>query len=83
MDNAPMQSEHDTSLRIAAPDMLQLLKHTRDFLANSGAESGCCMCGDPVAMHSIASGHAPVDSYGYYADGLIAQIDATIAKSTQ
>lgn len=63
-------------------ELLEALGAARNVLANSGAESGYCMCGDPIEGHSFGSGHALVDSHGYMADKVIEQIDAAIAKAT-
>ena len=56
------------------------LRECRDALANSGAESGYCMCGDPVDSHNIGSGHSPVDSHVYYATQLLSKIDALLGE---
>lgn len=64
----------------AQDGLVDLLKQARNVLAGSGAESGYCMCGDPVQSHSLGSGHAPVDSHAYYAGRLVEQIDAALAS---
>lgn len=68
------------ALRAAEPaaDMVGLLLQARSLLANSGAESGYCMCGDPVESHTVSSGHAPVDAHGYMASQLVESIDAAL-----
>lgn len=60
---------------------VEALREARNVLANSGAESGYCMCGDPVAGHTIGSGHAPVDAHVYMASEIIAKIDTALASS--
>lgn len=69
-------------LMAAAPEMLETLQWVRGFIANSRAESGYCMCGDPVASHDIYSGHSPVDTHLYYAEQVIEKIDTLIAKAS-
>lgn len=58
--------------------MREALVEARNVLANSGAESGYCMCGDPVKSHTIGSGHSPVDSHDYMANSTIKKIDEAL-----
>lgn len=58
--------------------VMAALESARNVLANSGAESGYCMCGDPVEGHSFGSGHSPVDSHAYMAHQIVEQIDEAL-----
>ncbi len=60
--------------------MAEVLGRALSVLENSGAESGYCMCGDPVAGHLIGSDHSPVDSHMYMAGQLSEDIRAALAK---
>lgn len=62
-----------------AQGLVDALEAAQNLLSNSGAESGYCCCGDPVSSHSIGSGHAPVDSHGYYAEKCCQNIDQALA----
>lgn len=74
-------NEADARLIAAAPELLEALEYARGILAHSGAESGYCMCGDPVESHSFGSGHAPVDSHSYTASQAVERFDALIARA--
>lgn len=59
------QAREIERLKALGDELAGALRSAKGILENSGAESGYCMCGDPVASHSIESGHAPVDSHLY------------------
>lgn len=76
----------------AAPDLtkaaevierlVEALEEARNVLGNSQAESGYCMCGDPVDSHTIGSGHAPVDAHSYMAGQVVEKIDAAFTLAS-
>jgi len=74
-----MLRHENQSQQAKITELRGLLGEARNVLANSGAESGYCMCGDPVEGHNIGSGHSPVDSHSYMAVRLVDKIDTAIS----
>ena len=72
-------ARHRLATEARAQGLVDALEAAQNLLSNSGAESGYCCCGDPVSSHSIGSGHAPVDSHGYYAEKCCQNIDQALA----
>lgn len=61
-------------------NIISLLEQIKNLLSYSDAESGYCMCGDPIESHGYGSGHSPVDSHSYYAMRLVEDINAKVEE---
>lgn len=77
-------AEYNARLIAAAPKLLLIAENLVRLLENCAVESGVCCCGDDMARHSdpMICGHMSVDSGAYYADQLLIDASAAIAKAT-
>jgi hypothetical protein len=76
-------AEHHALIEQQRDELLTICKNAVGMLENCSVESGVCCCGDDMTRHGspMACGHSPVDSGAHYAEQLLGELRAAIAKA--